>query len=174
MAESNANPPDILKEAREWLRLRDERRQLLEAELERAEARAAEIRSVLAELGSAPVEPEMVPSAPPVTKLRAPPVVKLPAQPVMKLKLPKGGEGVARRTFVHATVAEAIEAVVRKSPGITSGQIVKGVLAIKPDAKPTTIFPTIYRMRDRGHLAEADEKYYPPGAAPAEEEAASK
>jgi hypothetical protein len=145
--ETNGAPTmDALTGAREWLAERDEHRQRLEAELREYEAKAREIREVLAQFGS---EAAASTSAAPMA-----PVAPTPRPRFLpKLKLPD-----PKRT----SVPEAITAVISENPGQSSGEIVKSVVMIKPDAKATTVFPTLYRMRDDGRLATVGKRYFLP------------
>jgi hypothetical protein len=147
MSENGAASHDVVAEARAFLGQRNEYRDKLESELLAAEARVAEIRSLLADLGGSTQAQSRLPFSPPKT-----------------FKIPKVNKPFSDPK--SATVAQVISVVVERSPGLGSGQIVKSVVALKSNAKGPTVFPTLYRMRDIGRLVEVDKKYYLPEKAP--------
>jgi hypothetical protein len=81
-----------------------------------------------------------------------------------------GGKTAAKRHKRHkrrkrrGSIAELVELIVRKVPGLDSGTIVRAVLELMPDAKPMSIYPTIYRLR--GDRIEVRDGGYHPKVAP--------
>ena len=61
-----------------------------------------------------------------------------------------------------ASIGDAITDVVRKTTDLKSGDVVRAVIAAKPGAKYTSVFPAPYRLRDRGRVVMRDGRYYPP------------
>jgi len=176
-----ASPPKTaLDGARDWLRQRDSYRAQLVAELNEARARVAEIESVLAEIGAPPAEPigaPVVRPAPPVfhhaVRPKYPPkkVVQRAGQAMVRRRLPIL---VAAFDAKKATVAQVIARVVSENPdGMTAGEVLRGVLELKPGTKTSTVYPTIYRMRDDKRLRcegeIGDSRYFPPSQTEAAE-----
>ena len=135
---------DVLESARDWIRQRDDYKALLLTELAEARKRVDEIEATLAELGS--------PRASESTEASVP---------------SRGRPSKTRRgpSFVasKATLGDVVLNVLESHPeGLRAGQIVKAVVALRPDAKPTTVYPTIYRMRDSDRIRHHGKKYLSP------------
>lgn len=134
-----------LEAALEFLRQRDTYRNRLLAELQALEARAEKIKSVLRELG--PVD-----------------------QPQDKTLVLKGANGLRQRhaALREATIPEVICHILGQfDSGMTVGEIVTGVLALRGDVNRTVVYPAIYRMADPedGRLVQKGDRYFLPAEA---------
>jgi hypothetical protein len=135
-----------LEAALEFLRQRDTYRNRLLAELQALEARAEKIKSVLRELG--PVD-----------------------QPAEKTLMLKGQNGLRHKPpgLKDATIPEVICHILGQfDSGMTVGEIVTGVMALRGDVNRTVVYPAIYRMADPddGRLVQKGDRYFLPAENP--------
>jgi hypothetical protein len=135
---------DVVQEARDWIRQRDDYKKRLLVELEQAKMRVSEIETTLVDLGAV-------------------------SKPAVAAAIPVVDEAVRRAA--HAAILAsgkvslsdlAIDVVTRHPDGISSGQIVKAIQAVRPNAKPGVLYPAVYRARDQGRLVEHKKKYFLP------------
>jgi hypothetical protein len=129
-----------LEAALQFLQQRDTYRNKLLAELQALEARAEKIKSVLRELG--PVD-----------------------QPHDKTLVLKGLRHKPNNGLKDATIPEVICHILAQfDDGMTVGEIVNGVMALRSDVNRTVVYPAVYRMADPqdGRLLQKGERYFLP------------
>lgn len=129
-----------LEEALDFLRQRDTYRNRLLAELQALEVRAEKIKGVLRELG--PVD-----------------------QPQDKTLILKGLRQKPTKELKDATIPEVICRILAQfEDGMTVGEIVNGVLALRSDISRTVVYPAVYRMADPedGRLVLKGDRYFLP------------
>jgi|GEM_PF-5103786 hypothetical protein len=135
--------PDIVQNARDFIRQRDSHRESLRAELKTARERVAEIEGLLAELGDAAARTAPAPQAKTWQRARSaetgpiPGAKKMPIPVLISAIVATHPEGMGVRDIVKAVI-EAKEGT-RKQPA------------------PQTVYATVYRMRDSGRLGHTGE-----------------
>ena len=111
-----------IEDVRGFLRQRNSYMQKLKDELTQSEARTSEIRQLLTELGG--IQPSN-----------------------------ENGHQPAVRTEAHgASVPELITSLLRANTKMSIGSLVKAIKGIRPDVKPSTIYPAVYRMSSTGRV----------------------
>ena len=130
---------DILEVTANFLRQRDGYVTALRAELDLALARVAAITGRLAEL------------VPERSTRSAKPADPEPREQGSEAKL--NGSAAYSAPSADATINDLIVYVLAQfKRRMKAGEIVKAVVQLRSDAKPTTIFPAIYRLAEKGTI----------------------
>jgi hypothetical protein len=132
-----------LDAALEFLRQRETYRNRLLAELQALEARAEKIKGVLRELGPA----------------------DQPADKTLILRTPNALRHRPANGLKDATIPEVICHILAQfDSGMTVGEIVNAVQALRGDVSRTVVYPAVYRMADPqdGRLVQKGDRYFLP------------